>query len=203
MESQSFYDLLEKEIVPMFYDRGADGLPRRWINTMKNSMKTCCPFFNTNRMVQQYTENFYLPAAHRWSRFSQEEYTVTKEVAAWRKKVQTRWDEVQIEAVDAKIPEQTTVGNELPVTAQIRLGSIKPDEVSVELYFGPLDARGLITTGNAATLICEGQNGSPETYRYRGAIPCEYSGQYGYALRIVPNHPELQARYHVGLVRWG
>lgn len=203
MEAQSFYELLEKEIVPKFYDRGSDGLPRRWIATMKRSMKTCCPVFNTNRMVQEYTERFYLPAAERWQRFSHEGYKVTREVAAWRRKLQSKWDEVRIEGVDAKIPEQTTVGNELPVTAQIRLGSIKPEEVAVELYFGPLDARGLITTGNAAPLTCEGQNGSPETYKYSGAIPCEFSGQYGYALRIVPNHPDLEARYHVGLVRWG
>ncbi len=187
----------------MFYDRGADGLPRRWIAAMKSSMRTCCPFFNTNRMVQEYTEKFYLPAAQRWRRFTADNYKVTREVAAWRSKLQSRWDEVRIEAVEANISEQTVVGNELPVSAQIRLGSIKPEEIAVELYFGPLDARGLITTGNSAPLTCEGSNGSMETYRYSGAIPCEYCGRYGYALRIVPNHPELAARYHVGLVRWG
>ena len=203
MEAESFYELLEKEIVPMFYDRGADGLPRRWIAMMKASMRTCCPVFNTNRMVREYTERFYLPAARRWERFRQDGYRITREVASWRSKMQQKWDEVRIEHVEAKIPPETVVGQELPVTAQIRLGSIKPEEVSVELYYGPLDARGLITTGNAAPLKCEGRNGSDDTYRYSGAIPCEYSGQYGYALRIVPNHPEMAARYQIGLVRWG
>lgn len=203
MESESFYELLEKEIVPMFYDRAADGIPRRWIATMKNSMRTCCPMFNTNRMVSEYTERFYIPATRRWHRFSQDAFRVTRDVAAWRNKVQNRWSEVRIDAVEAQIPEEATVGNELPVSAQIRLGSIRPEEVSVELYYGPLDARGLITAGNAAPLSCEGHNGSSDTYRYSGTIPCEYSGQYGYALRIVPNHPEMAARYHVGLVRWG
>jgi len=69
MEAESFYELLEKEIVPMFYDRGSDGLPRRWIKTMKASMRSCCPVFNTNRMVSEYTDRFYLPAARRWHRF--------------------------------------------------------------------------------------------------------------------------------------
>jgi len=202
MEAESFYELLEKEIVPRFYDRGVDGLPRRWIAMMKSSMRTCCPIFNSNRMVREYTEHFYLPAAMRWHRFTQDGNTVAREVAAWRHKLQEKWDEVRIESVDATIPKETTVGNELPVTAEITLGSIDPGEISVELYYGPVDSRGMITTGSSSPMTCEGQNGSA-LYRYSGTIPCEYSGRYGYALRIVPNHPEMAARYHVGLVRWG
>jgi starch phosphorylase len=203
MESQSIYDLLEKEIVPKFYERGADGVPRKWVATMKGSMKTCCPVFNTNRMVREYTERFYLPAAKRWARFQEGEFQVTRDVAAWESKLQQKWEEVRIEKVEAQIPGEATVGNQLPVRAEIRLGSIDPDEISVELYYGPTDSRGLITTGNASPLSCAGHNGDAGTYKYEGAIPCEYSGNYGYALRIVPNHPEMAARYHIGLIRWG
>jgi len=203
MEANSFYELLEKEIIPMFYDRGPDGLPRRWITTMKSSMRTCCPVFSTNRMVREYAERFYLPAGQRWNRFSENEYKIARDVASWRSKVIHRWNEVQIESVDAQVPESAVVGNRLPVEAQIRLGSIEPAEVSVELYYGPLDSRGLIAMGSSAQLRCEGRNGSEETYKYSGVIPCEYSGRYGYALRIVPHHPEMSARYHVGLLKWG
>lgn len=203
MEAESFYELLEKEIVPRFYERGSDGLPRRWIATMKASMRTCCPVFNTNRMVREYTERFYLPAAERWHRFGQDHYKVTREVAAWRQKLLHRWGEVNIEWIRAEIPETAMVGNRLPVQANIRLGSIDPKEVSVELYYGPLDARGMIAMGSAAPLHCDGLDGSANVYKYSGEIPCEYSGHYGYALRIVPHHPEMAARYHVGLVRWG
>ena len=203
MESESFYQLLEKEIVPMFYDRGSDQLPRRWIAMMKRSMRTCCPVFNTNRVVREYTERFYLPAARRWQRFSQDDFKVTREVAGWRGKLLDKWGEVRIEVVDAEIPAEPAVGHQLPVSAQIRLGSISPEEVSVELYCGPLDSQGVISAGTSTPLHCEGLNGNDETYRYTGAIPCEYSGQYGYALRILPHHPEMAARYHVGLVHWG
>ena len=203
MEAASFYELLEKEIVPRFYDRGQDGLPRRWIATMKASMRTCCPVFSTTRMVQEYAERFYLPAAERWQRFTKEDYKVSRDVAAWRQRLLERWNEVRIEEVQAQLPEVATVGNKLPVEAKIRLGSIEPGEVSVELYYGPLDARGLITMGKATPLNCQGNNGSPESYLYNGSIPCEYSGQCGYALRIVPHHDDMAARYHVGLLRWG
>ncbi len=203
MEGEATYDLLEKEIVPMFYDRGVDGLPRRWIAMMKASMRTCCPVFNTNRMVCEYADRFYLPAARRWHRFVQDGHKVAREVAVWRHKVLEKWEEVRIESIDAQIPQEATVGNRLPVNAVIRLGSIRPEEVSVELYYGPLDGRGLITTGSSSPLTCKESNGAVDTYRYAGVIPCEYSGQYGYALRIVPSHPEVAARYNVGLVRWG
>jgi starch phosphorylase len=105
--------------------------------------------------------------------------------------------------VDANVPTEVTVGTELPVQAQVRLGTINPEEVSVELYYGPLDASGQITTGSSTPLRCEGSNGSTNVYRYTGVVPCEYSGQYGYSLRIVPSHPEMPARYHIGLVHWG
>jgi starch phosphorylase len=159
--------------------------------------------FNTNRMVREYADKFYLPAARRWNRFTQTEFKITREVAGWRHKLNERWSELRIEHIDARIPDEATVGNQLPVSAQIRLGSIRPEEVSVELYYGPLDSHGAIASGSSSPLRCEGKNGSEETYRYSGAIPCEYSGQYGYALRIVPHHPEMAARYNVGLVQWG
>ncbi|HOA75907.1 MAG TPA: alpha-glucan family phosphorylase [Phycisphaerae bacterium] len=203
MESESIYDLLEKEVIPRFYDRGSDGLPRRWIQMMKASMRTCCPMFSAHRMVREYTERFYLPAARRWNRFVEDGYKITKSVADWRHKLQEKWDEVQIEGVYAEIPKEPQVGQNLPVKAEIRLGSISPEEVSVELYYGPLDPRGAITTGASVPLKCDGSNGTPGVYKFSGALPCEYSGQYGYALRIVPHHPEMAARYNVGLVRWG
>lgn len=203
MESEAVYELLEKEVVPMFYDRGVDGLPRRWIAMMKSSMKSCSPVFSTNRMVREYTDRFYLPAARRWKRFSEDQFSVARKIATWQHNLVEKWDEVRIERVEADIPSEATVGNTLPVSAEIRLGSIDPNDVAVELYYGPVDARGLITTGSAVPLSCQGQNGDEGSYRYAGVIPCEYSGQYGYALRIVPDHPEMAARYHVGLVRWG
>jgi len=203
LEASSFYELLEKEVIPTFYDRGPDGLPRRWIAKMKASIQTCCPVFSTDRMVREYTERLYRPAAERWQRFTSEQFKIARDVAAWRRKLVEHWNEVQIEDVQAELPETATVGNQLPVEARIRLGSVDPSEVSVEVYYGPLDARGLITMGQATPLRCEGKDKTQQHYLYKGTIPCEYSGQCGYALRVVPHHPELVARYHVGLLRWG
>lgn len=66
MESQSLYDLLETEIIPLFYDRDDDGLPRGWIKRMKAAMQIICPKFNSTRMVQEYCDQFYTPAAKQY-----------------------------------------------------------------------------------------------------------------------------------------
>ncbi len=203
LEANSFYELLEKEVVPSFYERGPDGLPRRWIARMKASLKTACPVFSTTRMVREYTQRLYEPAADRWLRFSADEFKIARDVAAWRQQLLEHWNEVQIEGVRAEIPEEIVVGHEVPVEAYVRLGAIDPSQVSVEIYYGPLDARGLIIKGTSIALKCEGPEGDQHRYRYKGVLPCEYSGQCGYALRVVPHHPELVARYHVGLLRWG
>ena len=171
---------------------------------MKSSMQSCCPVFSTNRMVREYAERFYLPAAERWHKFEQDNYKVTRDVAAWRRKVTERWNDVQIEGDRGRAargwPWSAT---QLPVQAKVRLGSLDPKEVSVELYYGPLDARGLITMGSSAPLQCQGKNGSADTYQYTGVIPCEYSGHYGYALRILPHHPGHGGEVSRGLVRVG
>src|SRR5262249_15044861 len=66
VESRAIYDLLEQEIVPLFYTRSSDGLPRGWLKMMKQSMATICPVFNTNRMVQEYIDRCYWPSAQRF-----------------------------------------------------------------------------------------------------------------------------------------
>jgi starch phosphorylase len=203
LEASSFYELLEKEVIPAFYDRGPDGLPRRWIARMKASIQSCCPVFGTDRMVREYTERLYQPAADRWRRFTSGQFKVARDVASWRRKLLEHWGEVQIGEVRAEVPETAMVGHKLPLEARIQLGSVDPSEVSVEAYYGPLDARGLITLGQSTPLRCEGKEEGQAHYFYKGSIPCEYAGRCGYALRVVPHHPELAARYHVGLLRWG
>ncbi|MEN9217220.1 MAG: alpha-glucan family phosphorylase [Gloeomargarita sp. HHBFW_bins_162] len=65
LDSESLYRLLETEIVPMYYDRDAEGLPRAWLQRMKASIRTNVPRFNTARMVQDYINQIYVPSPER------------------------------------------------------------------------------------------------------------------------------------------
>jgi starch phosphorylase len=203
VEAESLYDLLEKEIIPLFYDRTADGLPRRWLARMKASMKTIPPVFNTNRMLVDYTERLYLSSIQRWKHLTAEGFAAAKRLSQWRDSMGKRWPQVRIMGVQANEGEELAVGSRLDVQARVHLGAVNPDEVSVELFYGPIDPHGQISEGQSAPMECQGQTTTDGTYRFVGAVPCVRSGQHGYAVRIVPKNADLPNRYVSGLISWG
>ncbi len=203
VEAESLYDLLDKEIIPLFYDRTADGLPRRWLARMKASMRTIPPVFNTNRMVVDYTEQYYVDAAGRWERLTADNFTAARELAQWRDDMARRWAQVRIMSVQANESRELSVGDSFDVQARVHLGSIRPDEICVELFHGGIDPHGQISVGRGEIMACQGETSTDGTYRFAGAIPCQTSGQHGYAVRIVPKNDNLPNRYEPGLIVWG
>jgi starch phosphorylase len=204
VEANALYDLLEKEIVPLFYERGRDGLPRGWIAKMKAAMRDHAGVFNTNRMVREYTERCYLPSAARGERLWAEDQHRAKALAAWKAKIRQQWGQIRIEKVWTERPDgqDLKVGDQLQVQAEVYLGELKPTDVSVQLYYGPVDASNMIENGQAlSTLIA--QSKGKGRYVFAGAIPCRTSGQHGYALRILPSHEDLGTPFEMGLVLWG
>src|SRR5262249_35615582 len=126
IESRAIYDLLEQEVVPMFYTRSSDDLPRGWLKMMKASISTCVPFFNTNRMVQEYMEKAYWPSAQRIARLSADNLKRAAQLARWRRGLQRGWSSVRVESVDADGAEPLHVGGELKVRARVNLGGFTP-----------------------------------------------------------------------------
>lgn len=204
IESNAIYDLLEKEIVPLFYERGRDGLPRAWIAKMKAAMAQHASRFNANRMVCEYTECCYLPCAERVQYLEENDLQRAKALAAWKSSIAQRWKQIRIEQVSAAgaESEELKVGDQLEVQAQVYLGELKPTDVAVELYYGPLDAEGLITKGEALPMLTAQSKGEGR-YVFVGAISCRTSGRHGYALRIIPAHEDLSNPFEMGLVLWG
>ena len=120
IESRAVYDLLEQEIVPLFYNRGADGLPRGWLKVMKRAMSTVCPMFNTSRMVQEYMEKCYAPSAERFGRLSLENLKRAAGLAQWRSRLKRAWPQIRVEQVEANGADPMHVGAQLEVNAAIR-----------------------------------------------------------------------------------
>ncbi|HEY6838801.1 MAG TPA: alpha-glucan family phosphorylase, partial [Geobacteraceae bacterium] len=202
VEGRAIYDLLEKEIVPLFYDRGSDGIPRGWIACMKASLQSLCPVFSTDRMVQEYAEHFYIPAHEQSVKLGGEELSLATDLALWKEKLHRLWPQVRIEEVSAQLGEEVSVGTRLPISAQVFLGEIPLDEVAVEVYFGVLDSRGAIVGGELITLEPDDGTGRG-SYRFSGVIECRFCGRQGFLLRIMPNHRELGPVYEPGLLLWG
>jgi len=201
VESNAIYDLLEKEVIPLFYDRGPDGLPRGWISKMKAAMKAICPYFNTDRMVREYAERCYLPAAQRFLHLAEDGMMRAKALAGWKMNLSRHWPEIRVISIETATQAEIKVGSELEVRALIHLGPLEPKDVTVELYHGPLDTRGEITPGEATMMSCVEAKGDGN-YTFMGVIPCRFSGRYGYTLRLLPHHEDLSSPYELGLILW-
>jgi len=201
VESLSLYNILEKEMVPMFYNRGADGLPREWIGKIKESMKSLLPQYNTNRMVRDYTEKFYLNAHHNYRLFSESDFKRSKELAAWRAKVSSAWNHVFVKDISYSKDNEIIVGSRLKVTADVNLGKLNPEDVQVELYFGSLNLRGEIENGASLPMAVDKESGDT-SYIYNGQLLCLKSGQFGFTVRVIPRHPHMIRKFQSGMITW-
>jgi glycogen phosphorylase len=202
VEAESLYNLIEREIIPAFYDRTEDDLPRRWVRRMKESMKTIVPVFNTNRMLRDYTQMMYVPAQRRMRCVLADNYAMAKKLASWKDRLRSHWHEVRVEEVAATAPQSLKVGDRLPLRTRVHLGPIAPEDVAVEAYFGLLTPDGDIENGKAVRLDFAKHESNGDHW-FEGAIPCRSSGRSGYAIRVVPCHDDLADRYDQGLVVWG
>jgi len=203
IESKSLYDILEQDITRLFYDRGSDGIPRGWIRKMKSSMTHLIPIFNTNRMVREYADNFYLPQGKRWQEYVEEDPTIIKSLATWKLKMKELWCDIKVVKVDeGTSANNPSVGETRPISAIVQLGKLKPDELRVECYYGTLNKSGEVREGKTVTLDCVDER-KDGIYSFSGKIPCASAGLHGYAIRILPKHKNLFIDYTPGLIFWG
>ena len=199
-ESTMLYDLLEKEVIPLFYWRGPDGLPRDWILRMKASIRTISSRFNTNRMVEEYTEGIYLPRAIHSRMLAQDDYRVARMLAEWKRHIEEHWYEVAILSVDADSSKEFEIGTDLDMRVQVLLGELLPEEIAVEVLYGPIDAEGEIVAGEALPLNFTGREGAVASFQ--GSIPCRSAGQHGFIVRALPFRPELANKFEARAITW-
>jgi len=203
VESQALYDLLEKEVVPLFYDRGPDKHPRGWIAKMKASMSQLMPVFNTNRMVRQYAEMFYAPAAKRWDSLVSANMDKAKQFSAWRRRLRENFANVRIESVtdDMSGDGGAKIGKDIRVEAIVDIGQLQTSDITVELYYGPLDDDGQLSNGLFLPMEEIGPAGEHRV-KYGANMPCSRSGMTGYTVRVMPRHEMLSNPRDMAMIRW-
>jgi len=202
VESTALYDLLENEIVPAFYERGSDDVPREWTRIMKTSMRTVNAEFNTNRMVEEYCERYYIPCFENALRQSTDDYAAARELADWRRRMKADWVHVAVTQVEAPPLQASPMGTDLPVRAKIQLGPVNTDEVLVECHHGLLDATGYIVNGDTVALKA-GERDAGGSVDFTGSIPCASAGRWGFTVRVVPRKEGYPLdRFETGLIAW-
>jgi glycogen phosphorylase len=201
VESRALFDILEKEIIPLYYERAADGLPRKWIELMRSSMGAICPAFNSNRMVKEYAEEYYLPGVRWWRSLSDGAFQRARDLAAWRKKVRDSWTGVRIESILDDCESAAEVGDQFGVRAVVHLGVLRPSDVRVQLFYGDSDTHGALTDSKTIEMVCNDPT-AEAPFEYSGRVPCRNAGVQGYTVRVVPSHPDLVSPFSVCSPLW-
>ena len=140
VESRQLYNTLETDIIPLFYDRGEDRLPRGWMKKIKVSMNKLGQFFNTHRMVIEYFKNYYYPSLQKRLVISEKKWEKAKKLTAWKQMVKTNWHQVNIKHIETEnFKKELKVNEDLVIKAEIDLGNLMPQDVVVQIYYGLID----------------------------------------------------------------
>ncbi len=201
-EAELLYDILEREVVPLFFARGGtDRLPRGWIKRMKSAIGKLVPEFNTSRMVREYAKRFYVPAIKLSQRFSDGDLAEVKALTAWKDRVRQTWPAVVVREVRLESQSEVPVGEPVRVSATVALGTLTPGDVAVELYYGPTNGghevvRGVIVRMPAVERAADG------VWRFSGEIPTTASGAHAFAVRVLPHNEAMSHPHASSLIRW-
>jgi glycogen phosphorylase len=201
VESQALYDLLERQIIPLFYDRGVDNVPREWIGRMKHCMWKLTPVFNTNRMVRNYAEMFYIPALDRGQLLAADGLSRAIQLARTKDLLRHRWGGIRIVGVHTSGNGHFKVGEQMQVEAMVDMPGVDPGDVTVQLYAGPINSRGEIEQPQALSMS-HAKALAPERHLFIGRLDCRNSGRQGFAIRILPGTADLATPFEPGLIIW-
>jgi starch phosphorylase len=199
--AQALFDALERQVLPMFFERDAAGLPQRWMDRMVVAASTVARAFSAERMVSEYLEQCYLPGALRRRELRDGDRSPLKRLAAWEQKIAAAWPAIRFQSVEI-LPEAAPLppGAPFEIWARVVLGPLDSSEVAVELYEGPVEEDGTLESGTAYRLEPSGREG--ESAVFRGTHRKPGSKNLGYALRVRPFYPELPEAGETGLALW-
>lgn len=201
IESEALYNTLEKDIIPLFYDRGRDNVPRNWVLKVKNGFKKLAPYFNTHRMLQEYTDEMYMPCYDRVRKMSEKNFEAGLKFAAWRGKVESSWSAVEIREVKVS-QTQIKVGTEFEVTAVVKLGQLTPEDVQVQLYYAKQGTHGEFGAGGESIAMNSGKANGDGTYSFSARLSYNTSGERALSVRVLPKHELLPSPFLPGIIRW-
>ncbi len=208
--ANAIYDLLEKQVVPLFYNRDpVDDIPYGWVAKMKTAMQNLAPVFNTKRMVAEYAERLYFPAHQRWLKLNQDDARRSIALANWKANIRKHWGNLRIEEQIKQGQEKATpknvsafvVGETVSIHAVVHTDALFPNELAVQIYHGVLDSTGEIQDGSVTQMEYQEELGGGK-YLFKGILALDQTGLHGYTLRVLPAHEDLQSYYDLGLLTW-
>jgi starch phosphorylase len=202
LEAGALYDLIENEIVPRFYDvssGGEQGVPTRWLEMLRHTLKSLGPKVLATRMVRDYVRQLYGPAAEN-SRSLNSDYAGARDLAIWKQRVKAAWPQVRVEHVESSgVGDAPEVGAVLSVRAFVALGDLSPEDVDVQLVHGRADGDDQLTDTTCTVLgLAESYEGG--RHGFGGQVALDHAGAFGYTVRVVPRNGHLASYAELGVV---
>lgn len=207
LEAAALYELLEHRVATRYYERDADGVPVEWVRRVRQTLAVLVPQLGADRMVRQYVEELYRPAAEQAARVEADADRGARELAAFDARVRASWPRVQVVHVESGGVESPHVGDELRLRAYVELDGLSPDDVAVEVVYGRSRTDESIEGVRRTALAPEPGDGGSDAAPgsgaqrlYTGTVVLDRAGAFGYTVRVVPRHPLLVSPAELGLV---
>jgi starch phosphorylase len=201
LEANALYDLIEKSVAPRFYDRAPNGVPARWVQMVRHTLKSLGPKVLATRMVAEYVRRLYIPAAESSQRMFADDFAGARALSTWRRGVEASWPAVAVLHVDSQLVGSTSdaqLGSSLTLRAEIALGGLNPEDVEVQAVYGSADADDRLL--DTAIVVLNSAPNGDGTHRYEGEIPLDRTGGYGYTVRVLPKNELLASPTELGLL---
>ncbi len=201
LEATALYDLIENEVAPRFYDLDEEGVPLRWLEMVRHTLKSLGPKVLATRMVRDYVRELYAPAAHT-ARSLNSDFTGAAELAVWKRRVRKEWPSVRVDHVESSgVSEAPEVGATLTVRSFVSLGALSPEDVEVQVVHGVTTAEDVLvgsTTSSTPMGLVESYEGG--RHRFDAEVRIDHSGAFGYTVRVIPRNDSLASLAELGLV---
>ncbi len=201
-DSQSMYHTLEEKIIPIYYDRDKNGISKKWMEIMKNSIMTTGGKYSTARMLVDYTNELYIPLCNLTKKY----YENIDNVAAynaWKKDLYENWKDVKITQESSNLDNITIdAGNNIEVGCEVELPNINVENVTVEAYYGKILDNGVVENVSITPMQLQEADEEHRKYYFTTKIALTTGGNYGYTFRVMPRHEMLLEPANLNLVKW-
>ena len=200
-DSQSMYRTLEEKIIPIYYDRDRNGMSKKWIEIMKNSIITTGGKYSTARMLVDYTNQLYMPLCKLTKKY----YEDVDNVAAynsWKKDTYRDWKDIKITQVNNLDNITMDAGNNIEVACEVELPNISVENVTVEAYYGKILDNGVVENVSIIPMTLSDSDEEQKKYYFTAKIELTTGGNYGYTFRVMPKHEMLLEPANLDLIKW-
>jgi len=198
-DSRDLYELLQDQVIPMYYRRNELGFSSDWVRMAKRSIITLLPAFSSTRMVMEYVNKFYGPASRQWRRYSEGLFTVAQNLATWKARIRQAWDGVHLRLLNDP-RKRIDFGESTPLMVAVNLNGLAPEDVRVEVLMGRASKNS--RDKNLQVMSMKPGSWTGQECLFQLELTPQMCGKLLYRVRVYPYHETLTHPFEMGLMVW-